>query len=70
MTHYNKMSVKLSNLQLNKLKSVVKNTTEVTLRLSSNLIANDENDFLHKLLITDRQVLNLCELLQIIHPLM
>ena len=30
------MSVKLSNLQLNKLKSVVKNTTEVTLRLSSN----------------------------------
>ena len=70
MTHYNKMSVKLSNLQLNKLKSVVKNTTEVTLRLSSNLIANDENDFLHKLLITDRQVLNLCELLQIIHLLM
>ena len=70
MTHYNKMSVKLSNLQLNKLKSVVKNTTEVTLRMSSNLTGDDENDFLHKLLITDRQVLNLCELLQIIYPLM
>ena len=70
MTHYYKMNVKLSNLQLNKLKSVVKNTTEVTLRLSSNLIGDDENDFLHKLLITDRQVLNLCKLLQIIHLLM
>ena len=54
------MSIKLSNSQLNKLKSAVKNTTEVTLRLSLNLIGDDENDFLHNLLITDREAPNLC----------
>ena len=33
MTRYNRLNVKLSNLQLNKLKSAIKNETEVVLRL-------------------------------------
>ena len=58
MTQYNALNVKRSNLQLNKLKSVIKNGTEVTLNLSSNLIrnSNDEVNFPHKLLLTDTQV--------------
>ena len=38
MTQYNSLNVKLSNSQLNKLKSAIKNETEVVLRLSSNKI--------------------------------
>ena len=38
MTKYNTLNVKLSNSQLNKLKSVKKNGADVTLNLSSNLI--------------------------------
>ena len=58
MTQYNALNVKLPNLQLNKLKSVIKNGTKVTLNLSSNLIrnSNDETNFPHKLLLTDTQV--------------
>ena len=59
MTQYNSLSVKLSNLQLNKLKSAIKNETEVVLRLSSNTISGNENNFPHKLLLINRQVLNL-----------
>ena len=40
MTQYNTLKVKLSNLQLNKLKSGIRNGTEVTLNLSSNLVGN------------------------------
>ena len=48
----------MANSQLNKLKSGIKNGTEVTLNLSSNVIgdSNDETNFLHKLLLTDRYV--------------
>ena len=58
MTKYNMWSVKLSNTQLNKLKSWIKNGTEVTLDLSSNLIRNskDKVNFPRKLLLTDTQV--------------
>ena len=35
MTYNNVLNVKLSNSQLNKLKSRIKNGTEVTLKLSS-----------------------------------
>ena len=35
MTQYNTLNVKLSNLQLNKLKSRIKNGTEVTFGFSS-----------------------------------
>ena len=52
MTHYNSLNIKLSNLQLNKLKSAIKNNAFAILRLSSNIIANsdDETNFPHKLL--------------------
>ena len=68
MTHYNTLNVKLSNLQLNKLKSGITNNTEVTLKISSNVIgdSNDENNFLHKLLLTNAQVSRLHKVLQII----
>ena len=58
MTQYYILNVKLSYSQLNKLKSGIKNGTEVTLNLSWNLMvdSNDETNFLHKSLLTDRQV--------------
>ena len=58
MTQYNTLNVRLSNLQLNKLKSGIKNGTEVTLKLSSNVVGNshDKTNFPHKLLITNIQV--------------
>ena len=61
MTQYNSLNVKLSNSQLNKLKSAVKNESKVVLKLSSNLIGNsdDETNFPHELLLTNRQVANL-----------
>ena len=61
MTQYNSLNVKLSNSQLNKLKSAIKNESEVVLRLSSNMIGNNETNFPHKLLLTDRQVSNMCK---------
>ena len=59
MTQYNSLNVKLSNSQLNKFKSAIKNETEVVLRLSSNMIGDNETNFPHKLLLTNRQVVNL-----------
>ena len=55
------MNVKLSKSQLNKLKSAIENETDVVLRLSLNMIGNldDESNFLHKLLLTNRQVTTL-----------
>ena len=43
MTQYNKLNIKLSNSQLNKLKSAIKNETEVVTRISPNMIG-DSND--------------------------
>ena len=61
MTQYNNLNVKLANSQLNKLKSAIKNETDVVLRLSANMIGNsdDEANFPFKLLLTNRQVTNL-----------
>ena len=61
MTQYNSLNIKLLNSQLNKLKSAIKNETEKVLRLSSNMVGNsdDETNFPHKLLLTNRQVSNL-----------
>ena len=59
MTQYNILNAKLSNSQLNKFKSAIKNETEVVLRLSSNMIADNETNSPHKLLLTNRQVSNL-----------
>ena len=55
MTQYDSLNVKLSNSQLNKLNSAIKNESEVVLRLSSNMIGNNETNFPHELLLTDRQ---------------
>ena len=61
MTQYNSLNVKLSNSQVNKLKSAIKSEADVVLRLSSNMIGNsdDETNFPDKLLLTNRQVANL-----------
>ena len=61
MTQYNNLNVKPSNWQLNKFKSAIRNETEVVLRLSSNKIDDNETNFPHKLLLTNRQVANLCK---------
>ena len=61
MIQYKSLNVKLSNSQLNKLKSAVKNESEVALRLSSNMIgdSDDKINFPHELLLTNRQVAKL-----------
>ena len=59
MTQYNSLNVKLSNSQLNKFKSAIKSETEVVLRLSSNMIGDNETDFPYQLLLTNRQVANI-----------
>ena len=61
MTQCNSLNVKLSNSQLNKLKSSIKNETDVVLRISSNMIgnSNDNTNFPHELLLTNRQVANI-----------
>ena len=58
MTPYKTLNVKLSNSQLNRLKSSIKNETKVTSNLSSYLIENinDGTNFSHKLVLTDMQV--------------
>ena len=63
MIKCNTLNVKFSHSQLNKLKSELKNGTEVTLNLSSNVIgdSNDETNFPHKLLLTDTQVSRICK---------
>ena len=63
MTQYNSLNVKLSKSQLNKLKSAIKNETEAVLRSSSYIIGNPngETNFPNKLLLTNRDVANLCK---------
>ena len=53
MTQYNSLNVKLSNSQLNE--------TDVVLRISSNMVSNsnDNTNFPHELLLTNRQVANI-----------
>ena len=72
MTQYNSVNVKSSNSKLNKLKSAIKNATEVTLKFSSNMIGdpNDETNSPHKLLLTDSQVSKLGKVLKIIYQLL
>ena len=53
MVEYNKVNLKLSDSQLNKLKSAVKNQTEVTLRVNIKIF---EGKYLpHELFLTKRQ---------------
>ena len=61
MAQYNSLNVKLSNSQLSKLNSAIKNENDVVLRLSSNVVgnSNDNTNFPHELLLTNRQVANI-----------
>ena len=59
ITQYNSLNVKLSNSQLSKLKSEIKNENEVVLTLSSEMIGDNKTSFPHKILLTDRQVVSL-----------
>ena len=63
MTQYNTLNVKLFHSQLYEWKSAIKNGTEVTLNLSSNLIGNfnDGTNFLHKLWLTNIQIRKICK---------
>ena len=53
MVEYSKANVKLSDTQLQKLKTTVKNNARTTLRMSLKIF--DRNDLLHELLLTTRQ---------------
>ena len=61
MTLYNSLNEKLSNSELNKLKSAIKSESEVVLRLSPNMISNNETNFRHQLLLTNKRVANICK---------
>ena len=71
MAQYNSLDVKLSNLQLNKVKSAIKNKTEVVLRLSSNIISNSDDaaNFSYKLLLQIDKLQIFVKILQIINQL-
>ena len=53
MVEYSKVNVKLTDTQLKKLKTAVKNKTGTTLRMSLKML--DGNDLPHELLLTTRQ---------------
>ena len=57
------LNLQLSNSQLNKLKSGIKNGTEATLKLSLNFAVDsyNKNNFPYKLLLTIAQVSKLCK---------
>ena len=52
MAEYSKVNVKLTDAQLKKLKTPVKDKTGTTLRMNSKML--DGNDLPHKLLLTAR----------------
>ena len=58
LLNYDTLNVKLSYLQLSKLKSWIKNVTQVTSNLPSNAVGewNDDSNFPYKLLSTDTQI--------------
>ena len=53
MVEYSKANVKLSDNQLKKLQTAVKNKTETTLRINLKMLKG--NDLPHELLLTTRQ---------------
>ena len=53
MVEYSKVNVKLSDTQLKKLKTAVKNKTGTTLRINLKML--NANDLPHELLLTTRQ---------------
>ena len=69
---YNSLNVKLSNSQLNKLKSAIKNQTKIVLRLL-NMVGDDETNFPQIFLINYYQLIDKLQIfikpLQIIYEL-
>ena len=65
MTQYDILNVKLSNSQLDKLKSGIRYVAWAVLNFSSNVIgnSNDKTNFSHKLSLTDLQVSRLPEVI-------
>ena len=61
MTQYNSLNMKLSNSQLNKLKSAIEDGIKAVLTLSSNMIgdSDDKINFWHEILLTNKQLSNL-----------
>ena len=61
----------MSNSQFDKLNSGIKNGTEVTFKISSNVVgdSNNKNNFPHELLLTNTQVSKLRKALQTVHHL-
>ena len=61
MTQHNTLNVKLSNSKFKKLTLGIKNDNEVILKISSNIVddSSDEDNFLHKLSLTNAHVLRL-----------
>ena len=59
MTQYQIVNLKLSNSQIDKLEPAAKNATNITLRLSSNVVVTNETNFPHRLFLTNKQVLRL-----------
>ena len=57
MVEYNTVNAKLSNSQLNKLKTAVKRNEETTLRINARMFSSQ--DLPHKLLLTQRQITKL-----------
>ena len=53
MVEYNKINTKLSYSKLNKLKTAVKNQTEVTLRMNTKMLDGDKLP--NELILTTRQ---------------
>ena len=53
MVEYSKVNIKLSDTQLKKLKTSVKNKTRTTLRMNLKML--NGNDLTHELLLTKRQ---------------
>ena len=53
MVEYSKVNVKLTDTQLKKLKTTVRNKTGTTLRMNFKMF--NGNDLLHELLLTTRQ---------------
>ena len=57
MIEYSTVNAKLSDSQLNKLKSAVKNQTGTTLRINARMFS--ANNLTHELLLTTRRTTNL-----------
>ena len=67
MVEYSKVNVKITDTQIKKLKTAVKNKTETTLRINLKML--DRNDLPHELLLTTRQkaklmcLITICQLI-------